>query len=64
MSSDIMKMLNDVESEVQYFSDICEDSDSERYRVLNLKLKYLEIIALKEIVTNLYEISHFGIGTD
>jgi hypothetical protein len=34
------------------------------YRCTDLKLKYAMVILLKDINHNLYEISHYGIGTD
>lgn len=55
-------LLHDVELEI----DILEPQDGEEINpaVTDLKLKYLLIMILNDIHTQLYEISHFGIGTD
>ena len=64
MSSDISELFNDIENDIKMLDETAEDNDFERYRMAELKLKYLMTVALKEIVINLHEISHFGIGTD
>ena len=55
-------LLHDVELEI----DILEPQDGEEINpaITDLKLKYLLIQILNDIHTQLYEISHFGIGTD
>jgi hypothetical protein len=55
-------LLHDVELEI----DILEPQDGEEINpaVTDLKLKYLLIMILNDIHTQLYEISHYGIGTD
>ena len=63
MSPEIKKMLDDVESIIDEL-DECNHSIDDEFRIIELKLKYLEVIALKSINQNLFEISHFGIGTD
>lgn len=63
MTDDIKKLFHDVESGINAL-DKCTRSKDDEFRIIELKLKYLEVIALKEINTNLFEISHYGIGTD
>ena len=64
MSGDIAKLFDDVEQSIKIFEQDCDDSNADLYLLADLKLKYLMTVALKEIVINLHEISHFGIGTD
>lgn len=64
MSSDIAKLFDDVEQDIKILEQDCNDNNADLYLLTDLKLKYLMTVALKEIVINLHEISHFGIGTD
>lgn len=64
MSGDIAKLFDDVEQDIKIFEQDCDDNNADLYLLADLKLKYLMTVALKEIVINLHEISHYGIGTD
>jgi hypothetical protein len=56
------ELLHDIELDI----DILEPQDGEGLdpRLTDLKIKYLMLDLLNEIHTQLYEISHCGIGTD
>lgn len=55
-------LLKDIELEI----DIMEPESGQVMdpRVTDLKLKYMIVQLLNDINTQLYEISHYGIGTD
>lgn len=55
-------LLKDIELEI----DIMEPESGQVMdpRVTDLKLKYMIVQLLNDITTQLYEISHYGIGTD
>lgn len=56
------ELLRDIELDI----DILEPQDGEEIdpRLTDLKLKYVMVQLLNDIHTQLFEISHYGIGTD
>lgn len=64
MSNDIRDLFDEVDASIHALTNTRSHSREDELRKVELQLKYLEVIALKEINQNLYEISHFGIGTD
>ena len=55
-------LLHDVELEIDIFEP--HDGDDLDPAITDLKLKYLILRTLNDINTQLFEISHYGIGTD
>ncbi len=59
MQQDIRKVLTEIEENIDAL-----DEEFPSDKVIDLKLKYVIAQALVAININLYEISHYGIGTD
>lgn len=62
--TDWQKMLRDVKDEIKTMESCAEDFDYSAYIINDLKTKVLMLEVLASIDHNLFEISHFGIGTD
>lgn len=62
--TDWQKMLRDVKDEIKTMESCAEDFDNSAYIINDLKTKVLMLEVLEAINHNLFEISHYGIGTD
>lgn len=58
-NNNMMKLMDEINDNIDDLDDEFPDA-----KIVDLKLKYVIAAALIELNSNLYEISHYGIGTD